>query len=161
MNERIACNSRSAWTQTPGWRNRGFTCWAFWFGLALSLSGVASVDAQITTISQGSQLSSPQIVGSMPDPYNGPRQSDPVLEQQRIQAIKLERRAQMLSDTNKLLKLTARLNTEIEQSHANALTNQQLRMLAKIEKLAKRVKENMSTPIPGLTMDQAAHTGGP
>ena len=80
----------------------------------------------------------------MPDPNNGPRELDPALEQQRIQAIKLEQHAEIVSDSNKLLKLTAQLNSEVEQSHATSLTPKQLRTLRKIEKLAKNVKQNMT-----------------
>lgn len=85
----------------------------------------------------------------MPDPNDGPRETDPALEQQRIQAIKTARHAEMVSDTDKLLKLTAHLDTEVEQSHATSLTHNQLRTLAKIQKLAKSVKESMSASIHG------------
>jgi hypothetical protein len=117
---------------------------ALWLGVGLSLIGVVHVKPQITTVSQGSQLPSPQVVGSMPDPNSGPRETDPALEQQRIQAIKTEQHAEIVSDTNKLLKLTAQLDAEVEQSHATSLTHKQLRTLAKIQKLAKTVKQNMS-----------------
>lgn len=85
----------------------------------------------------------------MADPNDGPRETDPALEQQRIQAIKIARHAEMVSDTGKLLKLTAHLNAEVEQSHATALTHNQLRTLAKIQKLAKSVRESMSTSMQG------------
>lgn len=127
-------------------RSNGLLPWrALWLGLAFSLIGVGHVRPQITTISSGSQLPSPQVVGSMPDPNNGPRELDPALEQQRIQAIKLEQHAEVVSDTNKLLKLTAQLNSEVEQSHSASLTPKELRTLGKIEKLAKTVKQSMSS----------------
>jgi hypothetical protein len=128
----------------PERRVRGLPWRALWLGLALSLIGVGHVRPQITTVSQGSQLPSPQVVGSMPDPNNGPREIDPALEQQRIQAIKVEQHAEIVSDTNKLLKLSAQLNSEVEQSHATSLTPKQRRTLGKIQKLAKNVKQNMS-----------------
>lgn len=130
--------------QKPGMKAALLPWRALWLGLALSLVGVGHVKPQITTISQGSQLPNPQVVGSMPDPNNGPRELDPALEQQRIQAIKVEQHAEIVSDTNKLLKLTAQLNAEVEQSHATSLTPKQRHTLAKIEKLAKNVKQNMS-----------------
>lgn len=132
---------------------------AFWLGLALSLAGTGTLKAQITTISQGSQLPSPQVVGSMADPNSGPHDSDPAMQQQRLQAMKMLRQSELASDTRKLLKLTAQLNVEIEQNHARALTHQQLRMAAKIEKLAKSIRKNMSTPISGMTMDPAISPG--
>lgn len=131
----------------PKRRARAFPWRAIWLGLGLSLIAVGHVKPQITTISQGSQLPSPQVVGSMPDPNSGPREADPALEQQRIQQMKIERHAEVISDTNKLLKLTAQLNAEIEQSHANSLNKKQLSSLSKIEKLARNIKQTMNTPI--------------
>jgi hypothetical protein len=145
MGERVGINPNTVVMPKRG--DRIFPWRAMWLGLALSLIGVGHVKPQITTISQGSQLPSPQVVGSMPDPNGGPRETDPALDQQRIQEMKIERHAEIVSDANKLLKLTARLNSEIEQSHANSLNPKQLRTLAKIEKLARNVKQTMSTPI--------------
>lgn len=147
MGEQAAVNPNPAAKQKR-WRGARALPWrAMWLGLGLSLIGVGHVKPQITTVSQGSQLPSPQVVGSMPDPNNGPRETDPVLEQQRIQQMKIERHAEIISDTNKLVKLTARLNEEIEQTHANSLNKKQLRSLAKIEKLARNIKQTMGTPI--------------
>lgn len=145
MNERPAHDPSHAGRQQP---RRGTGVWSWrtlWLGLALSVVGVGHVRPQITTVSQGSQLPSPQVVGSMPDPNDGPRETDPALEQQRIQAIKIAQHAEIVSDTDKLLKMTARLDAEVEQSHQTALTRKQLHTLAKIEKLAKTVKQNMTS----------------
>lgn len=149
MSERIAFNPDRGMRQKPERGGRVVPWRALWLGLAFSLIGVRHVRPQITTISQGSQLPSPQVVGSMPDPNDGPRETDPALEQQRIQAIKTARHAEMVSDTDKLLKLTARLNSEVEQSHETTLTHNQLRTLGKIQKLAKSVRESMSTSMRG------------
>lgn len=147
MNEQNAFNPDRVVKLSRANRGRALRWRALWLGIALSLVGVRHVRPQITTISQGSQLPSPQVVGSMADPNDGPRETDPALEQQRIQALRVARQAELVSDTDKLLKLTNRLNSEIEQSHATSLTRDQLRTLAKIQKLAKSVKEYMSTPI--------------
>lgn len=132
---------------------------AFWAGLAVALAGTSLLKAQITTISQGSQSPSPQIVGSMADPNSGPHDSDPAMQQQRLQAMKMLRQSELASDTRKLLKLTAQLNAEIEQSHAKGLTHEQLRMAAKIEKLAKSIRKNVSAPISGMDMDPPISPG--
>jgi hypothetical protein len=145
MSDRPAPELNPAGKQRPR-RRTGVCSWrTVWLGLALSIIGVRHVRPQITTVSQGSQLPSPQVVGSMPDPNDGPRETDPALEQQRIQAIKIAQHAEIVSDTDKLLKMTARLDAEVEQSHETALTRKQLHTLAKIEKLAKSVKQNMSS----------------
>lgn len=159
MSERIPHAPHSPMKRAPWPGTHPMARRALWLGLGLSLAGTAAVKAQITTISQGSQLPSPQIVGSMADPNSGPHDSDPAMQQQRLEAMKMLRQAQLASDTRKLLKLTAQLNTEIEQSHAKALTHQQLRMAAKIEKLARNIRKSMSTPIPGAPVDQAISPG--
>ncbi len=150
MSGPVAFNPKPAGMRISRWLTGLLPGRGFGLAVALSLTGVALVRAQITTISQGSQLPSPQVVGSMADPNSGPRETDPVLERQRIQALRMEREADLISDTNKLLKLTTRLNAEVDETHATSLTHQQLRMLAKIEKLAKSVKRNISTPLPAL-----------
>lgn len=145
MSDRPAHDPNPAAMQRPR-RRAGVWSWrTLWLGLALSVIGVGHVRPQITTVSQGSQLPSPQVVGSMPDPNDGPRETDPALEQQRIQAIKIAQHAEIVSDTDKLLKMTARLDAEVEQGHETTLTRKQLHTLAKIEKLAKTVKQNMTS----------------
>ena len=64
-----------------------------------------------------------------------------------IHALNIMRQQEVISDTKKLLKLTTKLNDEIQGSHAKSLTHHQLRMLGKIEKLAKNIREEMSSPI--------------
>lgn len=70
-----------------------------------------------------------------------------VFQERRIKALNTERQKKLVSDTNKLLKLTNQLNAEIGNEQASAFTPEELRMLARIEKLAKSVKNKMSTPI--------------
>jgi len=65
----------------------------------------------------------------------------------RIKALNSERQKKLVSDTNKLLKLTAQLNAQVGQEQADSFTPKQLRMLARIEKLAKSVKKKMSNPV--------------
>ncbi len=64
-----------------------------------------------------------------------------------------DRQKSMVADANKLLKLTQRLNAEVNGAHASALTQDQLRQVREIEKLAHKVREEMSfadqiTPSP-------------
>lgn len=150
MDDRIGLFLNPRGRQAFGWEARILGRREFWLGLALGLLGSASLNAQITTISQGSQLPSPQVVGSMPDPNNGPRESNPAVQQQEIQELKKIRREELLSDTSKLLKLTTQLNSQMDQDQGKPLTHEQLRMVAKIGKLAKSIRKNMSTPLPGL-----------
>lgn len=75
---------------------------------------------------------------------------DPMQEQHRLKLLNAARQKSMVSDADKLLKLVNELNDEIARSNAAALTSQQLRMVAEIEKLARSVKEKMVMPIMGL-----------
>jgi hypothetical protein len=60
-----------------------------------------------------------------------------------------DRQKSLVSDTNKLLRLTNELNAEIARTSPDALSDAELRKLAEIEKLAHSVKEKMSTSVRG------------
>ncbi len=66
-----------------------------------------------------------------------------------MRALNADRQKSLVSDTEKLLKLAKQLNSEIETSNQNELTQVQLREIADIEKLARNVKEKMSTSFVG------------
>lgn len=69
---------------------------------------------------------------------------DPVMMERRMRALNIERQKQMVSDTNKLLKLAKELNDEIGTSNVGTFTPDQLRKIAEIEKLARNVKDRMT-----------------
>jgi hypothetical protein len=70
---------------------------------------------------------------------------DPIQQERWQRGLNIERQKEMVSDTNKLLKLARELNTEISSSNSDSLTPAQLRKVAEIEKLAHSVKGKMST----------------
>ncbi|MGH9607139.1 MAG: hypothetical protein ACRD3N_15735 [Terracidiphilus sp.] len=76
-----------------------------------------------------------------------PDSADSVFQLRRMRALNTERQKEMVSDTDKLLKLIAELNTEVSQTKSDSFTPDQLRELARIEKLARSVKEKMSNPV--------------
>jgi hypothetical protein len=76
--------------------------------------------------------------------------NDPVEAERRLRALNEMRQKSIVSDTNKLLKLANELNAEIASTNSETLTPDQLRKFATIEKLARSVKEKMSTPVGGL-----------
>ena len=80
--------------------------------------------------------------------------NDPVEAARRLRALNEMRQKSMVSDTDKLLKLANELNTEIASANSETLTPDQLHKLAMIEKLARSVKEKMSTPVGGLPVYQ-------
>jgi len=81
-------------------------------------------------------------VGSRED-YDIPSR-DPVEEARRLRAFNTARQKAILSDANKLLKLTTELDAEIARANSDSLSPAQLRTLAKIEKLAHSISEKMS-----------------
>lgn len=111
------------------------------FGLgACSLASAQLTSAQASGRSpQGPGMTIPGPVGPTTGPFQG----------RRIRELNVERQKEMISDTEKLLKLTAELNAEVAQNHSATFTPDQLRTLTKIEKLAKSVKEKMSNPVQG------------
>lgn len=114
------------------------------FALVLGLGTCSVAFPQMTSVpASGRSPQGPEM--SIPGPVvpNGPFQG------RRIRELNVERQKEMVSDTEKLLKLTAELNAEVAQNHSAAFTSDQLRTLAKIEKLAKSVKEKMSNPVQG------------
>jgi hypothetical protein len=78
-----------------------------------------------------------------------PGGEDPIMHERRMKALNAERQKSMINDTNKLLKLTTELNAEVNGDHPEPLNSDQLRKVAEIEKLAKSVRDKMSTPVGG------------
>jgi hypothetical protein len=62
----------------------------------------------------------------------------------RLALMNEERQKSMEANAEKLLKLAKELNAEVNGAHAGALTEDQLRKLDEIEKLAHKVKSEMS-----------------
>lgn len=69
---------------------------------------------------------------------------DPIMMERRMNALNNERQKEMVSDTNKLLKLAKEVNDEIAARDTGGLTPEQLHKIAEIEKLARGVKDKMA-----------------
>ena len=85
--------------------------------------------------------------GGLDDDRSEPDQIDAA---RRARALNDMRQKELISDTNKLLKLANELDAEIQKANADSLTPDQLHKLAIIEKLARNVKEHMSTPVANM-----------
>lgn len=68
-------------------------------------------------------------------------------EEKQLRMINAERQKSMVSDTNKLLRLARELQDEISRTSPDSLTAAQLHKVAEIEKLARSVKEKMSSSV--------------
>lgn len=67
----------------------------------------------------------------------------------QLNAFNTQRQKSLVSDTDRLVELAAKLNAQINSSHQSRLTPDQLRTVAEIERLAKRVREKMSNAASG------------
>jgi hypothetical protein len=86
----------------------------------------------------------------------------PYFREKRIQQFNAAQHKALVSDTDRLLKLVSELNAEIGSSNPSALSAEQLRKVAEIEKLAHSVKDKMSQPVKGLSSyDSQMHTLSP
>jgi len=111
--------------------------------LALAVFALSTANAQARPPQMGSR--SGQHVSSMDDP---PIVDAAVnMQRRRMRQLNVERQKALVSDTDNLLKLTTQLNAEVAKDRSSSLTPEQVRMLAKIEKLAKSVREKMSDPV--------------
>jgi len=136
------------------------------FGVARSLRvGAMTILASLACTTMGQQTlpgggtnpNPPQNIGRGfgHDPINMANDEegyDPAMMERRIRAVNIERQKQMVSDTNKLLKLAKELNDEVATSNVGSFTPDQLRKIAEIEKLARNVKDRMTAgmgQIPG------------
>lgn len=69
--------------------------------------------------------------------------SQAIFYEKRIQMLNAEQHRSMVADTDRLVKLIADLNAQINNSKASSLTPEQLRTIAEIEKLAHNVRDKM------------------
>ncbi|MGH9607543.1 MAG: hypothetical protein ACRD3N_17775 [Terracidiphilus sp.] len=117
-----------------------------WLALALTMAGVwLTIPAQTQ---QQPTMGPSSMIQTQPAPLSVPSApADSVFQERRMRAMNAERQKEMVSDTAKLLKLTAALNAEVNRDKSDSFTPEQLRQLAKIEKLARSVREKMANPV--------------
>ncbi len=122
-------------------RLRRWTSSLIW-GLGLAMGFVI-----VPGLAVSSQSGPHDIINRPPPMPTDPSSSDnydPTMMERRLNALNRERQKEMISDTNKLLKLTMELNDEIAANNTGTLTWDQLHKMAEIEKLARNVKEKMA-----------------
>lgn len=114
--------------------------WSRWAAVGVALAGLAVAP-------QGQHVSGRNQSPSQMGQQGGPFDDDDFVARRQLKALNAERQKMMISDTVKLLKLAQELNAEIETSEGAALTPEQARKLANIEKLARNVKRKMSESV--------------
>ncbi len=70
-------------------------------------------------------------------------------EQRRMRMLNAERQKALVSDAEKLLKLAKELNDKVGTDDSGPMSDNELRKVAEIGKLAKSVKEKMSFSVGG------------
>ena len=73
----------------------------------------------------------------------------PNADKKRIALLNAQRQKSLVSDTEKLLKLAQELNDQVTQSGSATLSDDELRKVAEIGKLAHNVKDKMSYSVGG------------
>lgn len=71
------------------------------------------------------------------------------ISEKQLRAMNAERQKTMVADANELLEVAEALNAEIEADNRGTLTGSQLRKVARIEKLARSVREKMLLTVGG------------
>ncbi|WP_162601207.1 hypothetical protein [Occallatibacter savannae] len=74
---------------------------------------------------------------------------DPLSESKRMKALNADRHKQMVSDTEKLVRLARQLDAEIASNPTDGLTAEEVQKLQAIEKLARNVKTKMAQSFGG------------
>ena len=78
-------------------------------------------------------------------PFGQESPLDPAFADRQLRVLNAERQKSMVSDTQKLLKLAQELNAEIQTANPDS----EIRKISDIEKLARNVKQKMSTSLVG------------
>jgi hypothetical protein len=95
---------------------------------------------------QGPSMRNPALANPNYPAIAGDNELDPVMYERRMLALNVQRQKQLVSDTDKLLKLAKELNDEVASSKGS-LTGDQMRKLSEIEKLARNVRERMTNGV--------------
>lgn len=122
------------------WLGKG----ALTLGWSLALGTLLALASAPASLSQAPPRDIINRPPPMPTDPNSANEVDPVEMERRLNALNTERYKQMISDTNKLLKLAKELNDAVAVNAYNSLNPDQLRKVAQIEKLARSVKDAMS-----------------
>lgn len=118
--------------------------------LVLMLSGIPAGSAQSGSGGGGTQGGTRQLqqqpFPARTDPYTGDLY-DSMMTARRVRVLNMERQKEMVAAANKLLRLARELNAEVGTQRSKELTPEQLHKVAEIEKLARSVKERMTSAV--------------
>jgi hypothetical protein len=118
------------------------------------LSSAAGV---VVVLALGAVVAEPAGQAPIPNPLGQRQQSpfdntpdlDPLLAARQLRALNAERQKVMVTDTERILKLAQEVDSDIESGDLDAFSAVQVRKISDIEKLARDVKQKMSTSLVG------------
>jgi hypothetical protein len=121
-------------------------------GLAFLLAPAGGSEGRCQSQPQQNSGIRPSDIYGLTDAFNPYRLSmdqpmtdlDRIILEKRFRAFNLDRQKQLVSETDKLLRLVKELNEEIASENSGSLSADQLRKVAEIEKLARSVKDKMA-----------------
>jgi hypothetical protein len=141
--------------QRPGAANEGSRvreragAWRLGLRSALGLVFLLGIPlAGQVSFQQSPSINNGRVGQNYPEP-NGMGQDANSPDQKRVRLLNAERQKALVSDTEKLLKLAKELNDEVAVSESGTMSDEQLRKVAEIGKLAKSVKDKMSYTLGG------------
>ncbi len=111
--------------------------------LLLAFTGARGVPEPGPQIVQKTSPQRPQ------SPFDDDVDHNPAFSHKQLRAMNAERQKDLVADTNRLLKLAKELNAELEAAGSETLTPDQIRKVARIEKLARSVREKMILTVGG------------
>lgn len=168
--QRVAttCNLRQAERAfaegRPGCVNRGLRA-CLGLALVLTLACVPAGRSQAPGWNHGTQEPTrpDNPIRAGVDTPDDDRRTTTMMTESQLRELNQERQKQIVADANKLLKLATELNDEISAANRGTLTPDQLRKIAKIEKLARSVKERMTIGAgqPALLAPQPVYINNP
>jgi hypothetical protein len=98
----------------------------------------------------GAPQNFPSPIGERPpDPFGDAGRADPMIAARQMHALNVDRQRKMVADAARLLQLARQLNEEVAAGTSNSLTPAEVRKVAEIGKLARKVKQEMVFSVGG------------
>lgn len=142
---------RTALKHLKGRSVRRYACLAATaMGAVLLLTGDCGAQS-MPPIDNGAQrrIPAPRDPRELDSPAQTP--ATQVFYEKRLQVLNAAQHRSMVADTDRLLKLISDLNAQINSNNSSTLTQDQLRTVAEIEKLAHSVRDKMRMSVRSAT----------
>lgn len=128
------------------WRGRAIRPLSVALGIAWAvvLAPVSAGRSQIPMQNVGGPNNYKPYYPGIQKPVESSDGYEQVALERELNALNIERQKEIVSDSNKLLRLARELNEEVAANSSSTLTVDQLHQIAQIEKLARGIKQKMA-----------------